>query len=138
MNDYVSVKDRDDPSVVHKVPKLLLQITIRELHNDLIEQLPEASKDGIALVSDNKFREMMPPQVKKMTDRYKVMCGCSDCVSTGYCHKDNNAYISLFGTNLQSKRDSYMPGSRSWTTANEKLTAFLDECKKEKRDQKMR
>ena len=28
MNDYVSVKDKLDPSVVHKVPKLLLQITI--------------------------------------------------------------------------------------------------------------
>ena len=34
MNDYVSVKDKDDPSVVHKVPKLLLQVTIREVHND--------------------------------------------------------------------------------------------------------
>ena len=32
MNDYVSVKDKADPSVVHKVPKLLLQIRIRELH----------------------------------------------------------------------------------------------------------
>ena len=28
MNDYVSVKDKDDPSVVHKVPKLLLQVSI--------------------------------------------------------------------------------------------------------------
>jgi len=28
MNDYVSVKDKADPSVVCKVPKLLLQITI--------------------------------------------------------------------------------------------------------------
>mmetsp|Transcript_13955 Transcript_13955/g.31264 ORF Transcript_13955/g.31264 Transcript_13955/m.31264 type:complete len:84 (+) Transcript_13955:440-691(+) len=66
MNDYVSVKDKADPSVVCKVPKLLLQITIRELHNDLIDELPEASKDGVPLISDTKLREMMPPQVKKM------------------------------------------------------------------------
>jgi hypothetical protein len=46
MNDYVSVKDKSDP-IVHKVPKLLLQITIRELHNNLIHDLPEACKDGI-------------------------------------------------------------------------------------------
>ena len=46
MNDYISVKDKVDPSVVHKLPKFLLQVSIRELHNDLIE-LPEASKDGI-------------------------------------------------------------------------------------------
>jgi len=31
----------------------------------LIEQLPEASKDGIPLISDTKLRQMMPPQVKK-------------------------------------------------------------------------
>ena len=28
MNDYVSMKDKSDPTVVYKVPKLLLQITI--------------------------------------------------------------------------------------------------------------
>ena len=55
MNDSVSVKDKADPSVVHKLPKLLLKVSIQELHNDLIEQLPEASKDGIPLVSDTKL-----------------------------------------------------------------------------------
>ncbi len=55
MNDCVSVKDKADPTIVHKVPKLLLQVSIRELHNDLIEQLPEASKDGEPLVSDNSL-----------------------------------------------------------------------------------
>ena len=105
MNDYVSVKDTVDPSVVQKVPKLLLQVSIRELHNDLIEQLPEASKDGIPLISDTKLREMMPPQVKKMTERYKEMCGCTDCVSIGYFHRDNNVYTMLFGNNLKKIRD---------------------------------
>ncbi len=111
MNDFVSVKDKVDPSVVHKVPKLLLQITIRELHNDLIEQLPEASKDGVPLISDTKLREMMPPQVKKMTDRYKEMCGCFDCVSIGYFHSDNNTFICLFGNKLKKKRDAFLPGT---------------------------
>ena len=57
MNDYISVKDKADPTVVHKLPKLLLQVSIQELHNNLIEQLPEAFKDGISLVSDTKLRE---------------------------------------------------------------------------------
>ena len=138
MNDYVSVKDKADPSVVHKVPKLLLQITIRELHNDLIDELPEASKDGVPLISDTKLRQMMPPQVKKMTDRYKEMCGCTDCVSVGYFHRDNNTYTTFFGLNLKKTRDQFLPGSRSWTHANEKLTAFLDECERKERDQKIR
>ena len=98
MNDFVSVKDKADPTIVHKVPKLLLQVSIQELHNDLIEQLLEASKDGIPLVSDTKLREIMPPQVKMMTDRYKEMCGCTDCVRIGYFPSDNNTFVSLFGT----------------------------------------
>ena len=124
MNDYVRVKDKADPSVVHKVPKLLLQVSIGELHNDLIEQLPEASKDGIPLISDNKLREMIPPQLKQMTDQYKEMCGCTDCASIGYFHCDNNTYTTLFGTELKKTRDCFLPGSLSWTHANEKLTAF--------------
>ena len=67
MNDYVRVKDKADPSVVHKVPKLLLQVSIQELRNDLIEQGPKASKGGNPLISDNKPREMIPPQLKQMT-----------------------------------------------------------------------
>ena len=107
MNDYISVKDKADPSVVHKVPKLLLQITIRELHNDLIEQVQEASEDGVPLISDTKLREMIPPQVKKMTDRYMEMCGCTDCVSIGYFHSDNNTFVCLFANKLKKKRDFF-------------------------------
>ena len=133
MNDYISVKDKADPTIVHKVPKLLLQVSIWELHNDLIEQLPETSKEGIPLISDKKLREMIPPHVKKMTYRYKEMCGCTDCVSIGYFHSDNNAFISIFSTELKNKRDSYLPGSWSWTNANEKFTEFLDERKRQER-----
>ena len=65
MNGYVSVRDKADPTKVEKVPKLLLQVSIRELHNNLIEQIPKASKDGIPLVSDTKLRQKIPPQVEK-------------------------------------------------------------------------
>ena len=67
--------------------------------------------------------------MKKMTDRYKEMCGCSDCVNIGYFHSDNNAFTSFFGTELKKNRDSFLPGSWSWTHANEKLTDFLDKDK---------
>eukprot|EP00534_Pseudo-nitzschia_fraudulenta_P011366 CAMPEP_0201217632 /NCGR_PEP_ID=MMETSP0851-20130426/190158_1 /ASSEMBLY_ACC=CAM_ASM_000631 /TAXON_ID=183588 /ORGANISM="Pseudo-nitzschia fraudulenta, Strain WWA7" /LENGTH=129 /DNA_ID=CAMNT_0047507285 /DNA_START=1401 /DNA_END=1790 /DNA_ORIENTATION=- len=129
MNNYVCVKDKADQLVVHKVPKLLLQVSIRELHNDLIEQLSQASKDGIPLISDSQLRQMIPPQVKQMTERYKEMCGCTDCVSVGYFHCDNKTYTTLFGTELKNTRDHLLPGSRSWTHANEKLTAFNNDDK---------
>ena len=99
----------------------------------MIDQLPEASKDGIPLISDTKLREMMPPQVKKMTDQYKEMCGCTDCVSIGYFHSDNNTFVCLFANKLKKKRDCFLPGSRSWSNANKKLTAFLDEDERKER-----
>ena len=47
-------------------------------------------------------------------------------MSVGYFHRDNNIYTKLFSTNLKQLRDRLLPGSRSWTQANEQLTAFLD------------
>jgi len=75
----------------------------------------------------------MPPQVKKMTNRYKEMCGCTDCDSVGYFHHDNNTYTTFFGLDLKKTRDRFLPGSRSLMHTNKKLTAFLDECKRKER-----
>ena len=61
------------------------------------------------------------------------MCRCTDCVSIGYFHSDNNAFISSFGTELKKNRDSLLLGGRSWTRANEKLTEFLDKCNRKER-----
>ena len=54
-------------------------------------------------------------------------------MSIGYLHRDNNVYIKSFGTELKKKRDFHLPGSRSWTHANEKLTEFLDEDEQKER-----
>ena len=54
------------------------------------------------------------------------MCGWTDCVSIGYFHSDNNAFVTFFITDSKKKRDSYLPGSRFWTNANGKLAFFLD------------
>ena len=68
-----------------------------------------------------------------MTDRYKEMCGCTDCVSIGYFHSDNNSFVCLFANKLKKKRDCFLPGSRSWSNANAKLTEFLDEDERKER-----
>ena len=137
MNDYVSVKDKANPSVVHKLPKLLLPVSIQELHNDLIEQLPEVCKGGIPLVSDTKLRKMMPPQVKKMTERDEEMRGCTDCVSIGYFHSDNNIFISLFGTELKIIEILICLAFVLGPMQMKNLQSFLMNAK-DKRDGKMR
>ena len=72
--DTVTIKDPTDQSKTIKVPKLLRQISIRQLHNDLIKNVPECTKAGKVLISDTNLRANMPQEVKPMSDRYKRRC----------------------------------------------------------------
>ena len=62
--DTVTIVDPSDASKKIKVPKRLRQISIRELHNDLIKNVPECTAScGKILVSDTNLRANMPPDV---------------------------------------------------------------------------
>ena len=70
-----------------RVGKYLIQISIRELHNDLIkskneEYLSEVWNGNKILVSDTGLRCIIPVNVKKFTPRYKQMCGYEVCIQT--------------------------------------------------------
>ena len=64
------------------VPKFLLQMSVRELHNSLVSDpndggLKDArDEDGKIIISDSTLRSLFPYQLKQMSARYKVMCGC--------------------------------------------------------------
>ena len=63
-NDTVLVPDPNDPKKKIKKHRLLLQISVRELHNDLIKEVPEVmGPDGNPLVSDTKLRMILPPEL---------------------------------------------------------------------------
>ena len=68
------------------IPKCLLQVSVRELHNILVS---DPNDDGIKdsreeydsiIISDSTLRSLLPPQLKQMSARYKVMCGCECCI----------------------------------------------------------
>ena len=48
------VPDPVDLTKKVKKNKLLLQVSVRELHNDLLKEMPECTVDGNVLVSDWK------------------------------------------------------------------------------------
>jgi len=68
------------------VPKLLLMISVRELHNDLLKPVEEGgfeyawTEDGKVLISDTMLRSLKPKELKTMTERHKQMCGCETCI----------------------------------------------------------
>ena len=101
-NDCLKVVLYDQPEP-QLVPKLLLQVSVRELHNSLVSDpndggLKDArDEDGKIIISDSTLRSLLPPQLKKMSARYKIMCGCECCISAKSIH-----------SSLLSWRDRYL------------------------------
>ena len=86
-----------------RATKLLREVSLRELHNDLIELsvekggkgggLPEArAEDGKILISATAMRYLLPPQLQAMTERHKQMCGCEICISADQLQQSLNAF----------------------------------------------
>ena len=75
------------------VTKLLLQVSVRELHDDLIGPPPKGLPsvyDPITkqlLVSESTLRAMLPPQLRRMTNAQKDICGCECCITTKLLHQ---------------------------------------------------
>ena len=82
----------DDQIEPQLIPKLLLQVSVRELHNSLVSDpndggLKDArDEDGKIIISDSIFRSLLPPQLKQMSARYNIMCGCECCISAKIIH----------------------------------------------------
>ena len=89
------------------IPKLLLQVYVRELHNILVSDpndggLKDArDEDGKINISNSTLRSLLPPKLKQMSARYKIMCGCECCISAKSIHYS-----------LLSWRDRYLKNSR--------------------------
>jgi hypothetical protein len=73
--------------VKERVSKLLLEIPIRDLHNDLI--LPPREGDladaqdssGNVSISDTSLRRLLPKQLQVASESHKQLCGCKICLT---------------------------------------------------------
>ena len=69
----------DDHTEPQMVPKVLLQVSVRELHNGLVSDsndggIKEArDEENNIIISNSTLRTFLPPQLKQMSARYKVM-----------------------------------------------------------------
>ena len=82
----------DDQTEPQIVPKFILQVSVRELNNSLVSDpnnggLKNArDEDGKIVISDSTLRSLLPPQIKQISTRYKIMCGCECCISAKSIH----------------------------------------------------
>ena len=82
----------DDQTEPQLFPKLLLQVSVRELHNILVSDTNDGGlkddryENGKIIISDSTLRSLLPPKLKQMSARYKIMCGCDCCISAKSIH----------------------------------------------------
>ena len=76
-------------------------MSVRELHNILVSDPKNGGlrdsrdEDGKFIISDSTLRSLLPPQLKTMSARYKIMCGCECCI-----------YAKIIHSSLLSRHDS--------------------------------
>jgi hypothetical protein len=83
------------------IGKLLLEIPVRDLHNHLVSRveeggLPQArNQNGDIVISDTALRRIIKsdiPQLRRLTERYKQMCGCELCITVATHQRSLNAW----------------------------------------------
>ena len=87
-----------DTKVKRRVTKLLLECSMRQLHNELIASPYGGGLLGArhAITNDVKVSDTMlcvlaPPQLCPLTDNHKMMCGCAICNTSKYMQESLNA-----------------------------------------------
>ena len=81
------------------MPKLLLECSVRQLHNELIASPDDGGLVGAihaitnyVIISDTVLRSLAPPQLRPMIDNHKMMCGCAICNTSKYMQESLNAW----------------------------------------------
>lgn len=115
-----------NPSTKKREPvtKLLLQCSVRELHDDLIGPPPKGLKDvyqprtNKLLISESTLRLLLPPQLRPMTMAQKEICGCECCITIKMLHQSlmhyksvnrslrSNHQLDIFLNGMESEQDS--------------------------------
>ena len=88
-----------DSNVKCRVPKLLLECSMQQLHNELIASPDDGgllgdrhAETNDVIISDTMLHSLAPPQLRPMTDNHKIMCGCAICNTSKYMQKYLNAW----------------------------------------------
>ena len=81
---------------------------VRELHDRLVSLTNDGGikytryEYAKIIISDSTLRSLLPPQLKQMSERYKVMCGCECCISAKSIH---SSLLPWRDTHLKKLKD---------------------------------
>ena len=84
-------------------------MSVRELHNSLVSDpnnggIKDArDEDGKIIISDSTLRSLLPPQLKQMSARYKIICGCECCISDKSIHSSLLSWLDRYLKKLKDQ-----------------------------------
>ena len=88
-----------DTKVKRRVPKLLFECSMQQLHNELIDSPYDVGLVGAihaiindVIISDTMLRSLAPSQLRPMIDNHKMMFGCAICNTSKYMQESLNAW----------------------------------------------
>jgi hypothetical protein len=134
--DRLLMKDDPETGIKVRTGKILLEVSVRELHNNLLE--PPANgglscarnAEGKVLISDTALRYLLPPQLRRMKESHKQMCGRKVCLCMRSYHSTLLGYrsriIRLLATqeatsstreatsSTISYSETVLPGGKPW------------------------
>ena len=99
----------DDQTEPQLVPKMLLQVSVRELHNSLVTDPNDGglkytrNENGKIIIIDSTFRSLLAPQLKTVSARYKIMCGCECFISAKSLHSSLLSWCDRYLKNSSIK-----------------------------------
>ena len=82
----------DDQTEPQLVPRLLVQVSVIELHNSLVSDPNDGGikdardEENNIIISDSTLRSLLLPQLNKNSARYKIVCGCECCIYSKIKH----------------------------------------------------
>ena len=102
-----------EPVVKRRVPKLLLQCSMRQLHNELIASPDDGgllgsihSDTNDVIISYMMLSSLAPPQLHSITDHQKMMCVCAICNTSKYSQESLNAWRQKQFKIMKDKADN--------------------------------
>eukprot|EP00978_Attheya_sp_CCMP212_P017892 scaffold48234_cov60-Attheya_sp.AAC.6 len=128
--DTLIIKDAET-GVKRSVPKLLLECSVRQLHNELIVPPDQGGLLGArhhesndVIISDTMLRSLVPPELRPIPDHHKIMCGCTICNTSKYLQTSLNVWRHKHMKHMEIQAN--VSRSRSKATLLEAYTTYAD------------
>ena len=122
-----------DTKVNLRVPTLLLECSMQQLHNEIIASPYDGGlvgagyyKTNYVIISDTMIRSLAPPKLRPMKDNKKLMCGCAIWNTSKYMKEYLNVWRQKQLKSMKDKAENSRGRRKDeWTQAYKSYADYV-------------